>query len=423
MVNAATRGIAGRGCAFCGLACDDVEIARHPDGLAVVDHGCLRAAEGFRHWSEPLASGVAGRPVAFEAALEAAGRWLAKAERPLFAGLVADVDAQRAMVALADRTGGVVDHAGGIAQWCNQSVFQDTGLMAATLAEVRVRADVLVLVGDRTVRGFPRLLERLGAPPGRVLICLGWTPGPDDLAGWTGPAPCVVEGRPEALPEIVAALRTLAAGGRLAREAVGGANRAALDELALRLRNARYGVIAWAAEGFGFAGAELAVFQLVELVRDLNRKTRCAALPLGGSGNGAGAHQVMLWQTGFGLRTRFTPDGPHWEPHHQAWERLLAAGEVDLLVWLATLGGPAVPAPDGVPVIALVAPGTRFAGVPAVVLAVGRPGIDHDAHVFRTDGVVALPLHAGLSGAAPPAAAVLAALADLVGEGRHALQA
>lgn len=396
-------------CAFCGLLCDDLGLERRDGALAVRTTACPRAADGFARWSETLDCSVAGQAATREAALAAATRLLAAAHRPLVAGLTADVEAQRVAIAIADRFGGIIDHAGSAGFLRNLSVTQDTGMMSATLAEVRVRSDLLVLVGPGTVRGFPRLLERVGTAEGRSLICLGWTPEPSDLDGWSGPAPEALGGDMGALAEIAATLRALAAGRRVADDAVGDITLPRLAGLAERLKSARYSVIAWAAEEIDGPAPALAVHQLVELVRDLNAATRCAGLPLGGSGNAMGAHQALHWQTGSGLRTAFTADGPLCDPHQQGWQRTLRTGEADLLLWVSTLGGPPVPATDGVPVIAVAAPGTRFAGTPDVVLAAGRPGVDHDGWAFRTDGVVSLRMRAAAAASAghPSAAAIL----------------
>ncbi len=419
---AASTAAATATCPFCGLGCDDLPIVTGPQGPRPGDAGCPAAAAGLERWSQPVACTIAGAPAAPADAAVAAARLLAAARRPLYAGLCAEVEAVAAVLALADRTGGVIDHALSDGHLRNLAVLQDTGAVNATLGEVRARSDLVVLVGPDTVRRFPRLAERLHAPPGRALVCLGWTPEPGDLAGWTGAPPEVVEADLTALPDLAAALRALVAGRPVAGGSIAGASRPALEALAARLAAARYGIIAWAAGALPGPVPELAVQGLVELIRDLNRTTRCLGLPLGGAANLTGAHQVVTWQSGCGLRSAITADGPLLDPDHNAWSRVLAAGETDLVVWTATLGGPPVPHPRGVPVIAVAAPGTAFDGTPAVVLPAGRPGLDHDATVFRTDGTLALRLRAVAAGEGghPPAARVLGDLLAALEEVRHA---
>ena len=149
----------------------------------------------------------------------------------------------------------------------------------------------------------------------------------------------------------------------------------------------------WTAAAFAFPGGDIMTQSLVDLVRDLNQGTRAAALPLTGSDNLLGANQVCTWQSGVPLRTSFAGGVPRHDSHLFAASRLLAAHEVDALVWISSFRALAPP-PSDVPTIALVATDTPFARAPEVVLPVGTPGVDHAGQIFRTDGVVAMPLAA-----------------------------
>jgi formylmethanofuran dehydrogenase subunit B len=73
-----------------------------------------------------------------------------------------------------------------------------------------------------------------------------------------------------------------------------------------------------------------------------------------------------------------------------------------------------------VPVIALVRPGHPLPEGVAVTLPVGTPGVDHAGSVFRTDGVVALPVRRLRDLGLPSAAAMLAAIRDRLTERRAA---
>src|SRR5262249_17961861 len=95
------------------------------------------------------------------------------------------------------------------------------------------------------------------------------------------------------------------------------------------------------------------------------------------------------------------------DSHLLATSRLLAAHEVDALVWISSFRAMAPP-PSDVPTIALVAADTPFAHAPEVVLPVGTPGIDHAGQIFRTDGVVAVPLEALRDSRLPSVADTLA---------------
>ena len=107
---------------------------------------------------------VQGEDASAEAALDAAARVLARARRPFIGGLGTDVAGMRATLVLARRLGAVVDHAGAAAKYRNLHVLQEAGWITTTFAEVKNRADLLVLIGDGWRHRFPRFVERLVAP-------------------------------------------------------------------------------------------------------------------------------------------------------------------------------------------------------------------------------------------------------------------
>ena len=96
-----------------------------------------------------------------------AARLLARSRQPLIAGLGADIDGARAAIALAERVGGVIEHMHSAALLRDLDCLRETGIMLTTPGEARVRADVVLLVGDGLTETWPHLNERLLAPPAR----------------------------------------------------------------------------------------------------------------------------------------------------------------------------------------------------------------------------------------------------------------
>jgi len=406
-------------CPFCGLLCDDLVVSAANGGLAVQANGCSISTAAFAHrtGTELQQPRVRGRPVTLAEAVEEAAGLLRGARQPLFGGLGTDVAGVRAAARLAERLGGVVDHMNSAAAFRNTLALQDRGWIATTLSEIRNRVDLLVVIGD-VIRRFPRFLERClvqermfdTSQPVEVIF-LGVAPpagaGTEALSGLACRAmPCEMR----RLPEVLGVLRALVAGRRLDIASVAGVPLATWQELAERLRRARYGVAAWAAADLDFPHADLAVQALSELVKDLNRTTRFAGLPLGGSDGDVTGDAVHLWQTGFATRTSYARGYPEYDPWRFAAERLLASGEADVLVWISSFDERRGPPATLVPTIVLGRPGMRFAEEPAVVIPVGTPGVDHAGHLFRTDRVVALPLRALRDSALPAVAQVLDAI-------------
>ena len=392
-------------CPFCSLACDDLVIEAEGASLRVARAGCSIAAREFAAVpgdGQPL---VAGQPATLDEATARAAEILAKARLPLYGGLGTDLAGMRAVLGLAERTGGVVDHAGSGGLLANVRATQDGGWVTTTLAEVRNRADLVLFVGTDAGTMAPRLVERcllpragLFGPLARELIYLGQ--GLEPAAG-VGPV-TVVDCPPARLASVLAELRAcVAAPARSGGE---------LAEVAARLRRARYPVVVWAAAQFPGGHADLLVGAIAGLLRELNATGRCAGLPLAGPDNVVGANQVCAWQTGVPLRTSFAAGAPDHDPVRWNGAGLLASGMVDALLWLGSLRE--LPVPEvRPPTVALVRPNTVPVRPVEVLVPVGVPGLDHAGSLFRTDNVVAVPVRALRDTALPAAAEVLGRIA------------
>lgn len=382
-------------CPFCSLACDDLTVEANEGDLQLSGPECAIARAGFGRYAEASMPMVEGEQATLATAVARAASLLSDSRMPLFAGLGTDVAGMREILALAERTGGIVDHAGSRGLMANLRAQQDGGWVTATLAEVRNRADLLLFVGTDAASLAPRLAERCLAPREtlfgplmRRLVYLGDGLKPaEGLGSDITSLPCPHE----RLPEVVGTLRALVVGARLARDAVVGLELAALQSLADRLRAARYAVIVWAATDAAGRHPDLLTGSLAGLTRELNGKTRCAGLPLAGPDNVIGANQVCAWQTGGPLRTSFASGGPDHDPARWNTDSLLASGGVDCMLWLAALRDQQPPATSA-PTIALFGPGMQPARPVDVAIPVGTPGLDHGGSIYRMDGVVSLPL-------------------------------
>jgi formylmethanofuran dehydrogenase subunit B len=397
-------------CPFCGLACDD--LVRVDE--AVDTRGCAKAARGFaRAGLARKPHAIGGVPADLAGAAAAAARLLHEARAPLFHGLAADVHGVRALLGLAERVGGAVDHINSAALLANAAVARASGWVTATFGEVANRADLILIVGGDPARNFPRFHERLVANAAPLYR------GSAPTMAYLGPraeAP-IGAGLAAFVPrdDLLDALGILAAllRGSAPRQVPKHFGAAPLAVIAERLAAARYGAIVWDVTAFAPGEAEFAVELLASMLRELNVKTRCVGLPLAGSENGLGAMQVALWQVGWPLRLGFGGGVPLHDPWRFDGRRQIEAGEADLLVWVAALAPQPPPATEA-PVIAIVADDVELAAPAAVEIRVGIPAIDHDGAVFRSDTVIALPLQAARPSDRPSVAdaarAIVAAL-------------
>ncbi len=404
-------------CPFCGLACDDLRVAALPGKLEVVANGCPISTKAFAglSLSKPIAPRLAGKNTSLKNAAAAAAVIFKKAKQPLIAGLGTDVAGMRALMQIADRTGAVVDHMNSVNFMSNVLALQDKGWITTTLSEVKNRVDLLVIAGSDVVSRFPRFFERyvwnrdsLFGSNIREVVYLG--PVLDTQAGTApdGRKPDIIACDITRIGEIAGALRCLVAGRRMQIDQVAGVPLSELQQLAKRMQNARYGVLAWAAADFDFKHAELTVQSLCELVKDLNHYTRFSGLPLGGNEGDMTANQVCTWQSGFPVRTGFGSGRPEYDPRHFSAQRMLQKNEADALLWVSSFNEKRTPPETTAPTVVLGRGGMSFSREPDIYIPVATPGIDHSGHVYRTDNVVAMPLRKLRESALPSVAQVVA---------------
>lgn len=385
-------------CPFCPLLCDD----QRPDAaqLRLPDDACPLARRRLHALhGAPAGPRVHGRDVSLDEALEAAAALLSPCRQPLIAGLGCDVAGARALYPLAAATGAICDAAQGEGLTQALRAQQDRGGFTTTLAEIRERADLMVFAGSWAPERAPQLLPRCTAgrdtPP--ALVALGTVP-PADAGDVEVVAP------DDDLATTLAVLTALVAERRVAGAPP------ALQDLAQRLKAANYAVLVWEQAQLG-AHAALLIERLQQLVGQLNLTTRAAGFPLGGGDGAATANQVFTWLTGLPLRTRLG-ERLHHEPLRYAMRRLLDGGAIDALLWVNLFSAEAPPAttlPRLVLGPAALASQLGDEGR-TVFIPVATPGLHSTGHLFRTDGVVLMPLHALRDDGLPTLAEVAAGL-------------
>lgn len=420
-------------CGFCGLGCDDLEVT--VAGRAITPRtACPEAARLLaRNDAPPPSPRINGAPSSFEEAAAAAVGHLKAARSAAFSGLGADLEGLRRLYDLAMASGASLDHAASGGLFANLERLARKGWIAATLAEVRNRCDVMVVFGDDPASAFSRFFSRAvpvrgegadgdAAPlfvtaPGRRRIAV--VGGPLSEASRRVLAAHQVTEVPVSEQDVATAASVLTAlvAGRgvdgltgLSDETV-----AALAALAEQLKAARYAVFTWNAASLPAEDAPVVAGAASEAVDVLSVTTRAAVFPLGGRDNVTGAHQLALWRFGYPLRTAVGAGTSRHVP--ELYSTAAALYDADLLLHTSAFRPDAPPDFDRGPVIAIAHPDTVFAREPEVFIPVGTPGVDYGGHVFRMDSVVCLPLQALRPAELPSVAEVAAAILVSFGRG------
>lgn len=327
---------------------------------------------------------VGGNTATLEDAVAQAAKLLRQSRLPVIAGLGTDVAGARAAVALARQVGGVIDHMHSTALLRDLTVMREGGMMITTPNEARLRADLLLPIGPGLLEAWPELPARLFARPDGGKRRIIWL-CPGDGAKNAGAGIETIGKDPTDLPLLLAALRARCVGHPAGKAPIDARK---LDALATDLPKARFGVAVWSAAEHD----ELALDMLCGLVKDLNAATRFTGLPLTAADNAAAVQQASGWLTGFPLRTGFARGYPEHDPWRFDAVRLIDSGESDCALWISSFRAASPAWSRKVPTIALAPTPDGFHHPPDITIAVGRPGVDHDAveHLAATGTLAAV---------------------------------
>ncbi|MBO0902650.1 hypothetical protein [Jiella sonneratiae] len=358
---------------------------------------------------------IDGRPAAEADALAAAAELLERSRQPFVGGLRTDVSGIRAALGLARRIGAIVDHGESDAIYPLLTALRDGGAFLGAPAEMKRRADRVLVLGDEVAKVAPDLLAMLTETEpdlgvrtrGDAREFRSLCRAPLDSAG-RGRAEHV-DCAPEDIVDVVGLVRAKLSGRRAGEGAVGGDAVAGLAEF---LKGAGFAAVVFAPAELGALGTE----QVFGLVSDLNETTRASTLPVSASTNAMGAALQGAWTSGFPLRVGFGRGAAeHDAALFSARRQLSGDGEADLALIVDALAEPGAGGPPcALPQIAVTSEPGAVEGA-RVTFAVGAAGCDHDAVFYdaRFGSFVGRPADA--KSELPTAAAILDALADRLG--------
>ena len=405
---------------FCGIGTDDLSIQVDGTKLTVTGNGCAVNTPAFEQAIGDSQPSINGQTVTLEQAVAKAAEILRDTQQPVFGGCASDVNGMRALLALADKTGAIVDNQNFNIARRNLLAMQDSGWMNCTLAEIKNRCDLLLVIGTDVEAFAPRFFERylwtehamfLDTPGDREVIHLGKAPSGLASTRPDGTKAQIISCADADLPEVTATLSALVRGHSLQATSVAGIAVSELQAVIDKLKSARYGVILWGAGALAFEHAELTVQSICSLVKDINLQgNRCSGFPLGGKEGDQTANQVCGWTTGYPARVSYARGFPEYDPFLYDTQTLLSNGEADALLWLQSFNQNSRPPQTQVPSIVLGRAGMQFDQVPAVYIPIGTPGIDHAGHAYRLDNVVAIRLKKLRDAGLPSSADVLSAI-------------
>jgi len=273
------------------------------------------------------------------------------------------------------------------------------GKPAATLGEIKNRADLVIFWGANPVECHPRHLARYSLTPkgmfvpdgrkGRTMVAVDIRRTPTTRA-----ADIFLQIRPGKDFEVITALRALVKGRRINQESLPetGLTLEQLQDLTDRMKRAHYGAIFF---GMGLTmtrGKHMNSSAILMLGIEMNKYTRFVAMPMRGHGNVTGADAVTTWMTAYPFGVDFSRGYPRYNPGEYTAVDLLCRGDVDAALVLgadpgATMPGPAIAQLGRIQTIVLDPKITHTSRLARVHITTATTGISAPGTVYRMDDV------------------------------------
>lgn len=386
-------------CPFCGCLCDDLEVTVEDGHVTNLKNGCAVSRSKFlNHGKHRVAvATVDNEEKNIQSAVNVAVKILSNSKRPLIYGLSStECGAISKAIEIAEVTGSVVDNTASVCHGPTILALQQVGESKASLGEVMNRADLVIFWGANPTEAHLRHITRYSVMPkgmyveGRkarkvVVVDVRKTRTAklaDDF----------VQIQPNGDYEVLQTMRALVRGEDIGVDEVAGVSLDILKALVTEMSEAKFGVVFF---GLGLTqseGRHMNIDAAVGLVSELNRKTKFVLTPMRGHYNVAGANTVSTWQTGYPYAVDFSRGYPRYNPGEFTAVDLLASGEVDAAVIIASDPGATFPVEAAkhlarIPVITLEQKMTPTTMLSKVVIPVATAGVEAEGTAYRMDGV------------------------------------
>ena len=306
--------------------------------------------------------------------------------------------------------------------------MQRIGKVKTTLAEVRNRADCVVIFGAGSTTKYPRLMERI--------LCPAKTLGGENTrhkkifildVSNDGSTRCETENNISHIylnyplleslvyrfQEVVTRPKEYFIEHNSETDPEHDQDTQQLFTILDTILTSQYSTIIWSTSDFNQESAEHTIQAITESIKTLMKKVRCVGLPLTGSKGEITASQVATWQTGVPLPVSFTQGAPIHNPVIFDGMSMLENQEADCLLWIATYSSDDAPPKHSAPTIVLGHPNMKCESAD-VYIPVVVPGIDHRGLASRTDNVATLPLQKIRESTLPAASKLLNKLIKLL---------
>ena len=379
-------------CPFCSLLCDDIQLTVKNNNFKQLDTNCSILSHSLKEKIKDQFARINGQKTNITEAINNLSSLLKKSKSTLFTGMGTDIKGTKATLKIADKFKCIIDHFSGDSYVKNIKSVQEVGGFFLTLSELKNRSDTIIIIqssGDELPRLFEKYIfskETINNLKKRKVVFIG-----------------------NRLPEFIYKnkkkfnfdhiklnstnlLNFISSLRNSIKSDISEIKDKKILSLLKLFKQTNYGSILWSIKELDNNISDLIVTEINLLIQDLNKFTRFAGLSISGSEHITTVNEVLLWQTGFPIRTSFEQGFPVHDINQFSTKRLIDKKEIELVIWINSFNEKKIIINQKIKTVLIGIPSHPQKKDVDIFIPVGTPGLDHNSHLLRIDKVVSLPL-------------------------------
>jgi len=390
-------------CPFCGCLCDDISVRLEDNRITGVENCCTLGNAKFLSKSR-LQHPIMRKDgkwieVTYEEAIDETARILSDAMRPLLYGWSGTIgEAQVVGVHLAEEIGALIDSTTSVCHNPSILAIQEVGHPGCTLGQVKNRADLVVYWGCNPIEAHPRHMSRYTtyadgyfidntATDRKVIVV--------DIRRSDGAkiADEFIQVKPGGDYLILSALRAMVRGkDEVVPDSVAGVEKVQLQRVADLMMKAKFGAVFFGLGVTMSRGKYKNVRNAIELVSELNRKTKFTISAMRGHFNVYGFNEVLTWMAGYPFAVDFSRGIAFYNPGETSVIDLLERKEPDACLVVASDPGAHFPKSTiehmaSIPTVQIDPCVNATTALCQVQIPVAITGVESAGTAYRMDGV------------------------------------
>ena len=379
-------------CPFCSLLCDDIQLTVKNKNFKQLNSNCSILSHSLKEKIKDQFARINGKKTNITKAINNLSSLLKKSKSTLFTGMGTDIKGTKATLKIADKFKCIVDHFSGDSYVKNIKSVQEVGGFFLTLSELKNRSDTIIIIQSSNDE-LPRLFERyifskntINNLKKRKVVFIG------------NRLPQFIYKNKKKLDfdhiklNSISLLHFISSLRNSINSKISEIKDKEIVNLLKLFKQTNYGSILWSIKELDNSISDLIVTEINLLIQDLNKFTRFAGLSLTGSEHILTVNEVLLWQTGFPIRTSFEKGFPVHDIDQFSTKRLIDKKEIELVIWINSFNEKKIIINKKIKTVLIGIPSHPQKKDVDIFIPVGTPGLDPNSHLLRIDKVVSLPL-------------------------------